>query len=197
VFFRYAGDGAFLPEHYITERMSHKSSGPIQPIQGAVLLAAPLLRDPHFARSVLYLASHSRKEGAFGYILNRPLDKVVGDLLTGQSLGRLAEVPVFLGGPVATDKLSFASLEWNEKHHSMNCKTHLSMEDAQFEIELGNDVRGFVGYSGWSSGQLERELKGRSWIVATPEKRILGDADPMLLWTNLLNCWQARLRILS
>ena len=179
------------------KRMNHKPTGPIHPLQGALLLAAPVLRDPHFARSVLYLASHSKKEGAFGYILNRPLDKVVGDLLTGQSLGKLADVPVFLGGPVSTDKLSFASLEWNENRHSMNCKTHLSMEDAQFEVELGNDVRGFVGYAGWSSGQLERELKGRSWIVAAPEKIIIDAPEPALLWSNLLMEMGPRFQLLA
>ena len=166
--------------------MSSASHGPIKPLQGALLLAAPLLKDPNFSRSVLYLAAHSKKEGAFGYILNRPLDKVVSDLLDDKTLGALGRVPVYLGGPVATDKLSFASLEWNENRHSMTCKTHLSMEDATYELNLGNEVRGFVGYSGWSSGQLERELKHRSWIIASPDKLVVEAEEPSSLWSDLL-----------
>lgn len=178
-------------------QMPPKPSDSIHPLQGALLLAAPLLKDPNFSRSVLYLAAHSKKEGAFGYILNRPLDKVVSDLLSGEKLGTLGKVPVYLGGPVATDKLSFASLEWNESRQTMVCKTHLSMEDAQFEINLGNDVRGFVGYAGWGSGQLEKELKLRSWIVAAPEKKVMDPEEPTSLWTDILMEMGPRFQLLA
>jgi putative transcriptional regulator len=164
--------------------MSHSSSSP--QLQGTLLLAAPLMRDPNFSRSVLYLAAHSKREGAFGYILNRPLDKVVGDLLNDAHLGPMKQVPVYIGGPVATDKLSFASLHWNAKRSSLNCKTHLSVEDAAHELALGHQVRGFVGYSGWTGGQLERELKQRSWIVAQPEEGMLDDFEPEDLWGEIL-----------
>lgn len=179
------------------KQMAPKPSDSMHPLQGTLLLAAPMLRDPNFSRSVLYLAAHSKKEGAFGYILNRPLDKVVSDLLSSENLGALADVPVYLGGPVATDKLSFASLEWNDNRQSMTCKTHLSMEDAQFEVELGNDVRGFVGYAGWTSGQLERELKLRSWIVAAPEKKVIDPEEPTTLWTDILMEMGPRFQILA
>ena len=177
--------------------MSDQAPGSVRPLQGTLLLAAPIMRDPNFARSVLFLAAHSKEEGAFGYILNRPLDKVVADLLDDQALGALGQVQVYLGGPVATDKLSFASLQWSEKRLSMTCKTHLSMEDAIHELELGHEVRGFVGYSGWSSGQLERELKHRSWIVAQPEKRVLQMEEPTSLWTDILMSMGPRFQLLA
>ncbi len=166
--------------------MASDSSDLIHPLQGTLLLAAPQLRDPNFARSVLFLAAHSKQEGSFGYILNRPLDKVVSDLLDDTGLGSLADIRVFLGGPVSTDKLSFASLEWNEAHRTMVSKTHLSLSDALYELKLGNEVRGFVGYSGWSSGQLERELKQSSWIVTNPAKIALEVDRPAELWTDIL-----------
>ena len=165
--------------------MAH--SGYPHTLNGNLLLAAPLMRDPNFSRSVLFLASHSKKEGAFGYILNRPLDKIVGDLLPDKKLGPVKDVPVYMGGPVATDKLSFASLHWNRKRKSMSCKTHLSVEDAVYEIGIGHHVLGFVGYSGWSSGQLERELEERSWIIAQPDKGMLDECEPTELWTEILN----------
>src|SRR6476646_7863877 len=84
-------------------------------LSGSLLLASPALRDPNFFHTVLLLAAHNTDDGAFGYILNRPLDKRVSDLLENRELGALAEVPVFLGGPVGTNKLSFASLSWSSK----------------------------------------------------------------------------------
>jgi len=155
-------------------------------LRGSLLLAAPTLRDPHFARSVLYLAAHSGKEGAFGYILNRPLEKTVADLLPGNEMRKLARVRVYLGGPVSTDKLSFASLKWSNQRNTLNCKTHLAVEDAQHELDLGHDVRAFVGYSGWSEGQLEKELKLRSWIVTPPPAAIITAEDPTALWSDIL-----------
>lgn len=155
-------------------------------LKGTLLLAAPLMKDPNFSRAVLYLAGHTGSDGAFGYILNRPLDKQVSDLIASHEMSQLAEVPVFLGGPVSTDKLSFASLEWSDKHNTLRCKTHLAVEDALTELERGHDVRAFVGYSGWSEGQLERELKHHSWIVTTPAAVVLSNPDPTTLWSDIL-----------
>ncbi len=145
-----------------------------------------MMRDPNFARAVLYLAAHSTKEGAFGYILNRPLDKVVSELLPNSGMNRLGQVPVFLGGPVSTDKLSFAALSWRSKTAKFDLKTHLSVDDAVFEIDCGSEVRAFVGYSGWSEGQLEREMKSRSWIVTKPQKTVMGGVEPGDLWAAVL-----------
>ncbi len=155
-------------------------------LSGSLLLAAPTLRDPNFSRSVIFMAAHDTDEGAFGYILNRPLAKHVIDLLPGHDLGALGQVPVFLGGPVATDKLAFAALRWNSKRNALKCITHLSVQDALHELSMGRDVRGFVGYSGWSGGQLEVELKRSSWIISPAKQVVLTSPQPAQLWTALL-----------
>lgn len=155
-------------------------------LSGRLLLAAPSMRDPNFKRTVIFMAAHTSEEGAFGYILNRPLEQNVGDLLPDQDLGALGRVPVYIGGPVSTDKLAFASLHWNRKMSTLRCQTHLSVADALHEISLGHEVRGFVGYAGWSGGQLEGELKKRSWITAPARKVILTEEQPTHLWTAIL-----------
>jgi putative transcriptional regulator len=155
-------------------------------LRGSLLLAAPVMRDPNFSRTVLYLAAHSDKEGAFGYILNRPLQRNVADLLSDKEMRPLGKVPVFLGGPVGTDKLSFVSLGWSNKHNTLKCRTHLSVEDAAHFLGQGQEIRAFVGYSGWSEGQLERELKRNSWIVAPPQAVIMTAEDPTSLWSDIL-----------
>lgn len=155
-------------------------------LSGSLLLASPALRDPNFFHTVLLLAAHNTDDGAFGYILNRPLDKQVSDLLEDRDLGALADVPVFLGGPVGTNKLSFASLNWSPKKGGLQVQTHLSTEDAQKELEKGRVVRGFVGYSGWSEGQLENELEHKSWIACRPLSKVVTSHEPSQLWREIL-----------
>jgi putative transcriptional regulator len=153
---------------------------------GSLLLAAPSMRDPNFSRTVIFMAAHSADEGAFGYVLNRPLEQCVSDLLPDEELGALADVPIFVGGPVATDKLAFASLHWNRQKSTLRCRTHLSVSDAIDELSLGHEVRGFVGYSGWSEGQLEKEVEARSWIITPAPKTILTTNSPAALWSAVL-----------
>jgi putative transcriptional regulator len=155
-------------------------------LSGSLLLASPGLRDPNFFHTVLLLAAHNADDGAFGYILNRPLDKRVSDLLEDRDLGALAEVPVFLGGPVGTNKLSFASLDWSTKKGGLQVQTHLSTEDAMKELQKGRVVRGFVGYSGWSEGQLENELEHKSWITCRPLSKVVTTHEPSDLWREIM-----------
>jgi putative transcriptional regulator len=156
-------------------------------LSGSLLLASPALRDPNFFHTVLLLAAHNSEEGAFGYILNRPLERSVSDLLNDSKLGDLGDLPVFLGGPVGTDKLSFAVLDWSSKKRSLKCQTHLSTEQAIKELEKGHLVRGFVGYSGWSEGQLENELEQHSWITCPAMPAVLTHEQPDALWREILD----------
>jgi len=144
------------------------------------------MRDPNFSRTVVFMAAHTPKEGAFGYVLNRPLEQRVADLLPDQSLGALSQVRVYVGGPVATDKLAFASLHWNRKQGTLRCQTHLSVTDALHELSMGHEVRGFVGYSGWAKGQLEQEIEHRSWIVTPSSKTILTTQPATQMWSTVL-----------
>ena len=155
-------------------------------LSGRLLLAAPTMRDPNFKRTVIFMAAHTTTDGAFGYILNRPLEQRVADLLPDQELGALGQVPVFIGGPVATDKLAFASMHWNKKQGTLRCQTHLSVADALHELSMGHEVRGFVGYAGWSEGQLEGEMRRRSWITSAPRKAVLAGEKPAELWAAIL-----------
>lgn len=165
--------------------MPHDLSTPHE-YTGQLLLAVPSMRDPHFARAVIYLAAHSSEEGAFGYILNRPLKQRVADLMPDAELGPLGNAPVYMGGPVSADKLAFASLRWSRAKQQLKIQTHLSVDDALHEMSLGREVRGFVGYSGWGEGQLEKEIELRSWIATTPGKHVLTTPQPDALWREVL-----------
>lgn len=123
---------------------------------------------------MLFLSSNDPQEGSFGLILNRPAGQVVGDLLTEKILGPLASVPVFVGGPVATDQLIFASFKWHDVTQAMECRHHLVIDEASEVAEEGSAVlRAYIGYAGWGKGQLEGELSQSSWLVQKPEPSVL------------------------
>lgn len=170
-----------------------------QPIQlrGQLLLADPSLRDGIFNRSVILLAEHRSDEGAFGVILNHPTGKTVGDFLTDEAFAPLRQVPVHDGGPVSRDQLTFSTFWWSPKL-GLRWKFRLSAEDAvKHAHRPGRIVRAFVGYSGWSAGQLENELRRNSWITRRPEQDLLGREHDISLWTGLFGGLSPLHRILA
>jgi len=83
-------------------------------LAGSLLVAHPNMLDPNFRRTVLFISQHDPNEGALGVIINRPLDRQVADLVTETPPAGLADVPVFLGGPVGKSQLMFAAFEWKK-----------------------------------------------------------------------------------
>ena len=155
-------------------------------LKGSILLADPSLREPTFRRTVILLTEHSQDEGAHGYILNRPMGKSVGELLPSEEFASLADVPVFIGGPVSTEHLTFGSIAWSEQKSTLQFTSHLSANEARCHLSEGFAIRAFVGYSGWDETQLESELQQRTWITHKPEKRVLDLKGIDTLWNCLL-----------
>src|SRR5437016_14175740 len=83
-------------------------------LAGSLLVAHPNMLDPNFRRTVLFISEHDPNEGALGVIINRPLDRQVADLVTETPPEGLADVPVFLGGPVGKSQMMFAAVEWKK-----------------------------------------------------------------------------------
>ncbi len=175
--------------------MKFEDSSPIS-LDGNVLLADPSLRDPNFRRTVLFLSHHTLEDGAEGFVLNRAMGKTVGDLSLSQEVEELQEVPVFVGGPVATEHLIFASLYWRTEERTMEFSNRLSATEAVARMKEGFEVRAYVGHAGWAAGQLEGELRERAWIPYRPDDRILTLA-PSEMWKNTLEVMSPWHRLLS
>ena len=146
--------------------------------QGLLLAAHPSLKDPNFRRSVLFLSTHASELGAFGFVLNRPLGKTAAELLPQhEQADLLRHIPVFLGGPVGHDQLSFARVELGAAEADHRFQINLSLDEvAATMADRPGSVRAFVGYSGWSAGQLEGELEQKAWVLVKAD----GEAEPPL-----------------
>lgn len=155
-------------------------------LKGSLILADPSLRDPNFCRKVLILTEHSHAVGAHGYVLNRPLGKKVGDVLPSEDFPLVATVPIFIGGPVAQEQLTFAALGWDSEAKKVTMETHLSTSTASERLKEGAVVRAFVGYAGWAGGQLEAELQQRAWITCKSSRSVLRKRRLDALWAEIL-----------
>jgi putative transcriptional regulator len=163
----------------------------MKPQKGDLLISEPFLPDPNFERTVVLLCEHN-EEGSFGFVLNKPSLIKVEEVLD-------AEVDfkqqLFVGGPVQHDTLHFIhrSAELAEKIEINNNlfwggnfeQLMVLIDTKQIKRE---DFKFFLGYSGWSEGQLMDELEQNSWIVfpgASAEQ--VFDIDPEDLWKGILN----------
>ncbi len=165
-----------------------------QTIAGSLLLAHPVLKDPNFRRTVVLMSSHGT-DGAMGVVLNRPLGRRLGELNGEFALGPLAGVPLYCGGPVETKQLLLSA--WQTRDDGFQLQFGIEPEKAaQLMGEEGAHIRAFLGYSGWTRGQLENELKQNTWIVAAVPVDLLDHPQDDGLWRGVLGAvgeeWRRR-----
>lgn len=161
-------------------------------LTGRLLVASPKLVDPNFARTVVLICRHD-EEGALGLVLNRPIDEapVAEHLPAWQT--RIASPPVvFLGGPVEpTAALALGRVLDGAGHAALTPVTasvsliNLGEEPEVLEAQL-DAVRIFVGYSGWTGGQLEAEIAEGGWFVAGSQPADPFTDSPDDLWRRVL-----------
>ena len=168
--------------------MRNLDDGPAsRSLAGSLLVAHPNMLDPNFRRTVLFISEHDPGEGALGVIINRPLDRQVADLVTETPPPDLAEVPVFLGGPVGKNQLMFAAFEW---HQSGGLKRNheVGLKETSDAIEQKKiiTVCAFVGYAGWGAGQLESEMKQKSWLLQKANPSVLKLDRLPNLWFDIM-----------
>ena len=155
------------------------------------LIAMPQLEDPNFVRSVTYICAHN-EDGAMGIVVNRPLDMALGEVLAQMDLSAsqpaIAELPVYLGGPVHTDRgfvLHRPGQHWNSTI-AINAAVAVSTSrDILEAIARGagpTDALVALGYAGWSAGQLESEIAQNAWLSGPADLDIVFKTPAELRW---------------
>jgi putative transcriptional regulator len=159
-------------------------------LKGQLLLDSGQLTGSFFARTVILICQHDA-EGAFGLVLNRPTGTKVGDALVADLPDTFKDLPLFLGGPVQPTALSYLHAE--SFLPEANVMANLSLGHSLDELQdLGESfatdkkVRLFAGYSGWSAGQLENEMKRKAWLTHPASLDLVFAADMNGLWAKLM-----------
>lgn len=167
------------------------------------LIAETELQDPNFFRTVVLMLHHN-EEGAFGLVINRESEVVVGDVIEGVEHSPAAALTVYVGGPVQQNYVFVLHSGIPERYHSehvespcqgvyfepsfqhvldyMNSEDYLAPEE-----DSSPRIRVFAGYSGWGAGQLERELEEDAWLVHPARGDLVFGPDSAEGWKNVLS----------
>lgn len=138
------------------------------------LIAMPNMTDPNFAGAVVYLCEHN-EHGAMGVVVNRPAEVSLGELFDQIDLslppGELPGQPVYLGGPVQTDRgfvLHQPLDNWNSTLAVSDDTGLTTSRDILVAVSQGEGPYRMLvtlGYAGWGAGQLEQELAQNAWLT--------------------------------
>lgn len=160
-------------------------------LDGQMLIAMPVMNDPRFERSVIYMCAHS-SEGAMGIIVNRPAGSidfpgllVQLDIIEKSDQIQLPEnaemMKVMKGGPVDTGRgFVLHSSDFYIQDATLNIDDGISLTatvDILKAIAKGAGPKHAIlalGYAGWAPGQLENEIQHNGWLHC--------DADPELIF---------------
>lgn len=161
------------------------------PAKGKILISEPFLDDDYFGRSVILLCEHN-EEGSFGFVLNNFIDLDLRDV--AQNFPDI-ETKIGIGGPVETDNIYFIHSRPDLLEDSREVIPNIYIGGSYSKLLhlLGtgeikpNEVRFFLGYSGWSPQQLEQELNEHAWLVTDIKSKDIMDLKAGdTLWSKYL-----------
>ena len=165
-------------------------SNTLNPAIGDVLIAEPFMDDFYFRRSVILLVDHN-EEGSLGVIFNKRLTIPFNEIVQGFPEFK---ADVYLGGPVETDRIFFIhtigemipdsykianGLYWSGNVNALKAMINM-------KLIKPHEVRFYVGYAGWDSGQLHEELKANTWIVGKFSAKQLLTTMPGKMWSSFV-----------
>ena len=171
------------------------------PAAGMLLIAPPMMQDDNFRRTVILLCEHG-VDGSFGLILNRSISLQLADVVEGMDLYR---GPLSVGGPVQPNTLHVLHRYGSKVGETIQIGEDMfwggSFEAiqkiVQTEQTTSEDIRFFLGYAGWSPGQLDAEIEQDGWIVTPAENGLVFTDNPEDLWKYILRRMGGEFALLS
>ncbi len=164
-------------------------------LTGQLLIAMPNMRDPRFARSVIYVCAHNA-DGAMGLVVNRLVGSVTfPDLLEQLNIeGGTAceEIRVHFGGPVESGR-GFVLHSGDYRHDStLQVDEEMALTatvDILTDIAQGRGPRCSLlalGYAGWGPGQLDSEFQANGWLSVAADETLIFDDDLDSKWERAI-----------
>jgi putative transcriptional regulator len=156
---------------------------------GQLLIAGPTLIDPNFWRTVVLIVEHS-EEGAFGLVLNRPSETLVGEAVPEIEDLVEPDEPLYIGGPVQPSGVVVLGQFEDPADDALLAFDDVgvlgagpSPEEHTAGLRTG---RAFVGHAGWGAGQLDEEIERGDWILEPARFEDAFSGDPRELWSSVL-----------
>ncbi|MFY7964230.1 MAG: YqgE/AlgH family protein [Chitinophagaceae bacterium] len=157
---------------------------------GVLLVSDPFLKDPNFLRSVILVCEHEA-EGSLGFVLNKPYSRNLNQLIDGVDE---LHYPVFSGGPVQLDSLHFLHTKPRLIEGGLNIVNGIywggnfeqALELMKTKQITPRDIRFYIGYSGWSIGQLDAEVEEKSWLIHNAARQFVFHHNADMLWKDVV-----------
>ncbi|MBM4410308.1 MAG: hypothetical protein FJ037_03110 [Chloroflexi bacterium] len=162
-------------------------------LKGRLLVATPLLTDPNFAGTVVFLCRHDT-DGAFGVILNRPLATEAIEIVPEWAARCAPPSLLFDGGPVRRTSAVALGLDLDAPRSTKPGWTAVQGPVGLVDLRADPEslsptiehVRIFAGSSGWDAQQLDREIREDAWFVVQSRAADVFTADPQTIWREVL-----------
>jgi putative transcriptional regulator len=152
------------------------------------LIAVPQLGDPNFQRSVIFVLEHG-DQGSMGLVINRSSDLSMGAFCTSQGLAYRGDTNqvVYIGGPVQNDRAFLLHTPGPTGPETEtifdDVRLSYSVETLKMLVERPpEDVRVYMGYSGWGPGQLAHEVTEGAWLLGPPATDLVFKVPPQQIW---------------
>jgi len=196
------------PKHITTQKMDNMKSeidyfkietNKAIPEKGKVLIAEPFLSEVYFKRSLLLLVE-CNEEGAVGFVMNKPVALKIQEIIAGFPE---FDADISIGGPVQTNTIHFIHTLGSIITGAVPIGNNLYW-GGQFDILQDliakklvhrNQVKFFMGYSGWSSTQLEEEIAHNSWLVCSLKECEIMKPQTTSSWETTLLSLGSRYRL--
>jgi putative transcriptional regulator len=146
------------------------------------LIAMPSMVDPNFARSLTYICEHN-EQGALGVVVNRPIEMTLRKLFDQVEIPlhdeKLAQVPVYFGGPVQVDRGFVLHQPAGSWQSTLSVTEQVGLTTSKDILEAvaagsGPDrIQVSLGYAGWAPGQIEEELAQNAWLTVPADIRVV------------------------
>ena len=177
-----------------------QSTSPEDLAGGKLLVASRDLSDPNFAKSVVLLVKYD-DDGVLGLIINRRSKVAISHVLDDLAGAKERTDLVYSGGPVQSDQvmaLLRAHSKPDDSDHVVGDVYLVPSKDAlekALSSAAESSLRVYVGYAGWSVGQLEHEVDLGAWYIFRGDPATVFDSEPDSIWPRLIR--QTELQIAS
>lgn len=158
---------------------------------GTIVISSPSLQDPNFEKAVIFIAE-SNATGSLGFVINKMHPRRFNELVEFKNAKPFL---LYAGGPVDTENL-FMLHQRNdliEGGYVIAGNIYMGGNFKQAVANINNrsidnsDIKLFIGYCGWGTGELEAEIAEGSWIVTNENPSIVFAQGMTAMWNEVVS----------